>query len=301
MTFKIENLNKSFGSKKAVNNISIRLEEGQILGMLGRNGAGKTTTIRMMLDLIPKDSGQILWKGKPFSKKNLKIGYLPEERGLYAKMNVLDQIIYFGMLEGMNKKEAKREAIKWLEKLEISYAAKKRTEQLSKGNQQKVQLITAIIHDPEFIILDEPFSGLDPVNADMLKNVVKELIAQKKTIIFCSHQMEQVESFCNQICILKDGNLIVSDQLVNVKKSYDYRYLELETVASNIKDYLTLKQYKFTQENNRYKLRIPRNMKIYQIIKEFGEKFDLQGVSLKEPSLHEIFIERTGGDGIAKL
>lgn len=294
MTFTIENLNKSFGHKKAVNNISIRLEEGQILGMLGRNGAGKTTTIRMMLELIPKDSGQILWKGKPFSKKNLKIGYLPEERGLYAKMNVLEQIIYFGMLEGMSKNEAKREAIKWLEKLEISYAAKKRTEQLSKGNQQKVQLITAIIHDPEFIILDEPFSGLDPVNADMLKSVVKELIAQKKTIIFCSHQMEQVESFCNQICILKDGDLIVSDQLANVKKSYDYRYLELDTTA-NIKDYLTLKQYKFTQENNRYKLRIPRNDKIHQTIREIDEKFELQGVSLKEPSLHEIFIERTGG------
>ncbi len=294
MTFKIENLNKSFGDKKAVNNISIRLEEGQILGMLGRNGAGKTTTIRMMLELIPKDSGQILWKGKPFSKKNLKIGYLPEERGLYAKMNVLDQIIYFGMLEGMDKKEAKREALKWLEKLEISYAAKKRTEQLSKGNQQKVQLITAIIHDPEFIILDEPFSGLDPVNADMLKSVVKELIAQKKTIIFCSHQMDQVESFCNQICILKDGDLIVSDQLSAVKKSYDYRYLELDTTA-NIKDYLALKQYKFTQENNRYKLRISRNDKIHQTIREIDEKFDLQGVSLKEPSLHEIFIERTGG------
>lgn len=295
MTFKIENLNKSFGNKKAVNNISIQLEEGQILGMLGRNGAGKTTTIRMMLELIPKDSGQILWKGKPFSKKNLKIGYLPEERGLYAKMNVLDQIIYFGMLEGMSKNEAKREAIKWLEKLEISYAAKKRTEQLSKGNQQKVQLITAIIHDPEFIILDEPFSGLDPVNADMLKNVVKELIAQKKTIIFCSHQMEQVESFCSQICILKDGNLIVSDQLANVKKSYDYRYLELDTTA-NIKDYLALKQYKFTKENNRYKLRIPRNEKIHQTIREIDERFELQGVSLKEPSLHEIFVERTGGD-----
>ncbi|MFC9541429.1 ABC transporter ATP-binding protein [Lysinibacillus sp. NPDC056959] len=294
MTFKIENLNKSFGDKKAVNNISIQLEEGQILGMLGRNGAGKTTTIRMMLELIPKDSGQILWKGKPFSKKNLKIGYLPEERGLYAKMNVLDQIIYFGMLEGMRKNEAKREAIKWLEKLEISYAAKKRTEQLSKGNQQKVQLITAIIHDPEFIILDEPFSGLDPVNADMLKSVVKELITQKKTIIFCSHQMEQVESFCSQICILKDGNLIVSDQLANVKKSYDYRYLELDT-TSNIKDYLASKQYKFTQENNRYKLRISRNEKIHQTIREVDEKFELQGVSLKEPSLHEIFIERTGG------
>ncbi|MFF2797249.1 ABC transporter ATP-binding protein [Lysinibacillus xylanilyticus] len=300
MTFKIENLNKSFGNKKAVNNISIQLEEGQILGMLGRNGAGKTTTIRMMLELISKDSGQILWKGKPFSKKNLKIGYLPEERGLYAKMNVLDQIIYFGMLEGMDKKEAKREAVKWLEKLGISYAATKRTEQLSKGNQQKVQLITAIIHDPEFIILDEPFSGLDPVNADMLKNVVKELIARKKTIIFCSHQMDQVESFCNQICILKDGNLIVSDQLANVKKTYDYRYLELET-TNNIKDYLALKQYTFTQENNRYKLRIPRSERIYQTIQEIDEKFELQGVALKEPSLHEIFIERTGDDVNAKF
>lgn len=299
MTFQIRNLNKSFGSKKAVNNISIQLEEGRILGMLGRNGAGKTTTIRMMLELIPKDSGQILWKGQPFSKKNVRIGYLPEERGLYAKMNVLDQIIYFGMLEGMDKKEAKKEALKWLEKLEISYAAKKRTEQLSKGNQQKVQLITAIIHDPEFIILDEPFSGLDPVNADMLKSVVKELIAKKKTIIFCSHQMEQVESFCSQICILKDGNLIVSDQLANVKSSYDYCYLELETADTHLKDYLKHRQYDFTQENNRYKLRIPRSEKIYQLIQEFGEKFELQGVSLKEPSLHEIFIERTGGDVIA--
>ena len=176
VAFQIKNLNKSFGNKQAVNNLSLNLEEGQILGMLGRNGAGKTTTIRMMLGLIPIDSGQILWKGKPFSKKTLKIGYLPEERGLYAKMNVLDQIIYFGTLEGMTKKSAKKEALRWLEKLEISYAAKKRTEQLSKGNQQKVQLITAIIHDPDFIILDEPFSGLDPVNADMLKNIVRELI-----------------------------------------------------------------------------------------------------------------------------
>ena len=299
MTFQIQNLNKSFGSKKAVNNISIQLEEGQILGMLGRNGAGKTTTIRMMLELIPKDSGQILWKGKPFSKKNVRVGYLPEERGLYAKMNVLDQIVYFGMLEGMDRKAAKKEALKWLDKLEISYAAKKRTEQLSKGNQQKVQLITAIIHDPEFIILDEPFSGLDPVNADMLKSVVKELIAKKKTIIFCSHQMDQVESFCSQICILKDGNLIVSDQLANVKRAYDYRYLELETAEAHLKDYLANGQYDFTQENNRYKLRIPRSEQIYQLIQEFGEKFDLQGVSLKEPSLHEIFVERTGGDVIA--
>ena len=295
LTFEIKNLNKSFGDKQAINNLSLSLEEGQILGMLGRNGAGKTTTIRMMLGLIPIDSGQILWKGKPFSKKTLKIGYLPEERGLYAKMNVLDQIIYFGTLEGMTKKSAKKEALRWLEKLDISYAAKKRTEQLSKGNQQKVQLITAIIHDPDFIILDEPFSGLDPVNADLLKNVVKELISKKKTIIFCSHQMDQVESFCQKICILKDGNLIVSDELTNIKKSYGYRYLEVET-TSNLSDYFKKKHYNYSKENNRYKLRISKEVEAYRLIQEIDEKFDIRGVSLKEPSLHEIFIERAGSE-----
>ncbi|AOV08995.1 ABC transporter ATP-binding protein [Sporosarcina ureilytica] len=295
MAFEIKHLNKSFGDKQAVNNLTLNLEEGQILGMLGRNGAGKTTTIRMMLDLIPIDSGEILWKGKPFSKKNLKIGYLPEERGLYAKMNVLDQIIYFGTLEGMTKNNAKKEALIWLEKLDISHAAKKRTEQLSKGNQQKVQLITAILHDPEFIILDEPFSGLDPVNSDMLKNVVRELISKKKTIIFCSHQMEQVESFCDKICILKDGNLVVFDELTNVKKSYGYRYLEVETM-SNLSDYFKKNHYNYTKENNRYKIRVSRDTEAHRLIQEIDEKFNISGVSLKDPSLHEIFIERTGSD-----
>lgn len=293
MTFEIKKLQKKFGEKKAVNDISINLEEGQILGLLGRNGAGKTTTIRMMLGLIPKDSGEILWKGKQFSKDNLKIGYLPEERGLYAKMNVLEQIIYFGMLEGMKRKEARKEALRWLDKLEISYAATKNTEQLSKGNQQKVQLITALIHDPEFVILDEPFSGLDPVNADMLKNVVKELITQNKTIIFCSHQMDQVESFCDQICILKDGNLIISDQLSTIKKSYNYRYLEIQT-ERNMIDYLKLKRYPYTIENKNYRIKLPRDVSPYGIIEEMDESFIIRGVSIKEPSLHQIFIERTG-------
>lgn len=295
MAFEIKGLMKRFGNKQAVNHLSLRLEEGQILGMLGRNGAGKTTTIRMMLELIPKDGGEILWKGQPFSKRTVKVGYLPEERGLYAKMNVLDQIIYFGMLEGMTKKDAKREALKWLEKLEISYAIKKRTEQLSKGNQQKVQLITAILHDPEFIILDEPFSGLDPVNADMLKGIVRELIAKRKTIIFCSHQMEQVESFCHQICILKDGNLMVSDDLATIKKSYGYRYLEIETEA-NLNHYFNQKHYRYEKENQCYKLRVPRDLAAYEVIREIEEQFDVSGISLKEPSLHEIFIERTGSD-----
>ncbi|WP_267418532.1 ABC transporter ATP-binding protein [Bacillus sp. GC_Bacil_1] len=229
MAFEIQGLDKTFGEYKAVNDLNIRVEEGGILGMLGRNGAGKTTTIRMILDLIKPDSGQILWNNRPFSKKDLSIGYLPEERGLYPKMNVVEQLVYFGKLEGMPANLAKRHALQWLEKLEMTPHLKKRTEELSKGNQQKIQLISAILHNPEFIILDEPFSGLDPVNAEMLKNVVLELIAQRKTIIFCSHQMDSVETFCEEICIMKNGQLVLSGALSDIKKSYQYKYMTLQT------------------------------------------------------------------------
>lgn len=271
------------------------MDGGEILGLLGRNGAGKTTIIRMMLDLIPKGGGEILWHGKPLSKQNVKIGYLPEERGLYPKMNVLDQIIYFGMLEGLSRKQARKEGKKWLEKLKISDLCKNRTEQLSKGNQQKIQLITALIHDPEFIILDEPFSGLDPVNGEMLKDVVKQLIAQKKTIIFCSHQMEQVESFCEQVCILKDGNIIVSDELANVKTAYPYRYIQVQT-DEQLSLEPTLKDFEFTKEHNHYQIKIPREYDAFPFMQSLNATYRLQELSLKEPSLHEIFIERTGDE-----
>ncbi|MFB5090411.1 ATP-binding cassette domain-containing protein [Bacillus cereus] len=293
MAFEIQGLNKTFGEYKAVNDLNIRVEEGGILGMLGRNGAGKTTTIRMILDLIKPDSGQILWNNRPFSKKDLSIGYLPEERGLYPKMNVVEQLVYFGKLEGMPANLAKRHALQWLEKLEMTPDLKKKTEELSKGNQQKIQLISAILHNPEFIILDEPFSGLDPVNAEMLKNVVLELIAQRKTIIFCSHQMDSVETFCEEICIMKNGQLVLSGALSDIKKSYQYKYMTLQT-EGDIEPILKKKNFNFEKVNRTFMIKVNDGEDAFSLLEDIKTKQYIRDVSIKEPSLHQIFVEKAG-------
>ncbi|MGX5630954.1 ABC transporter ATP-binding protein [Bacillus thuringiensis] len=293
MAFEIQGLNKTFGEYKAVNDLNIRVEEGGILGMLGRNGAGKTTTIRMILDLIKPDSGQILWNNRPFSKKDLSIGYLPEERGLYPKMNVVEQLVYFGKLEGMPANLAKRHALHWLEKLEMTPHLKKKTEELSKGNQQKIQLISATLHNPEFIILDEPFSGLDPVNAEMLKNVVLELIAQRKTIIFCSHQMDSVETFCEEICIMKNGQLVLSGALSDIKKSYQYKYMTLQT-EGDIEPILKRKNFNFEKVNRTFMIKVNDGEDAFSLLEDIKTKQYIRDVSIKEPSLHQIFVEKAG-------
>ncbi|PEU91791.1 ABC transporter ATP-binding protein [Bacillus cereus] len=293
MAFEIQGLNKTFGEYKAVNDLNIRVEEGGILGMLGRNGAGKTTTIRMILDLIKPDSGQILWNNRPFSKKDLSIGYLPEERGLYPKMNVVEQLVYFGKLEGMPANLAKRHALQWLEKLEMTSHLKKKTEELSKGNQQKIQLISAILHNPEFIILDEPFSGLDPVNAEMLKNVVLELIAQRKTIIFCSHQMDSVETFCEEICIMKNGQIVLSGALSDIKKSYQYKYMTLQT-EGDIEPILKKKNFNFEKVNRTFMIKVNDGEDAFSLLEDIKTKQYIRDVSIKEPSLHQIFVEKAG-------
>jgi ABC-2 type transport system ATP-binding protein len=293
MSFEIQQLNKSFGQYQAVSNLNIKLDEGNILGMLGRNGAGKTTTIRMILDIIKPDSGSILWQGRPLSKNELTIGYLPEERGLYPKMNVLEQLVYFGRLEGMPAKIAKKQALNWLEKLEMTSTIKKKTEELSKGNQQKIQLISALIHDPDFIILDEPFSGLDPVNAEMLKNVVKELISKRKTIIFCSHQMDSVETFCDQISIMKNGELVLSGSLSDIKKSYGYRYLDIQAEV-DIDPILKEKRVLYEKNKQSYTIKLDRDQAPLTLLQEIEQSYGLRNISLREPSLHQIFIEKTG-------
>ncbi|HFK1762325.1 ABC transporter ATP-binding protein [Bacillus wiedmannii] len=293
MAFEIQGLHKTFGEYKAVNDLNIRVEEGGILGMLGRNGAGKTTTIRMILDLIKPDSGQILWNNRPFSKKDICIGYLPEERGLYPKMNVVEQLVYFGKLEGMPANLAKRHALQWLEKLEMTSHLKKKTEELSKGNQQKIQLISAILHNPEFIILDEPFSGLDPVNAEMLKNVVLELISQRKTIIFCSHQMDSVETFCEQICIMKNGQLVLSGALSDIKKSYQYKYMTLQT-EGDIEPILKNRNLDFKKVNRTFTIKVKDGEDAFSLLEDIRMKQYIRDVSIKEPSLHQIFVEKAG-------
>ncbi|MGW6194460.1 ABC transporter ATP-binding protein [Bacillus cereus] len=293
MSLAIRNLNKSFGEYQAVKNLNISLRGGEILGLLGRNGAGKTTTIRMILGLLNKDSGEILWDGKRFSRKEVSIGYLPEERGLYPKMNIVDQLVYFGQLEGMTATAAKQSALKWIEKLEMKEYIKKKTEELSKGNQQKIQLIAAILHNPDLIILDEPFSGLDPVNAEMLKKVVLELIEQKKTMIFSSHRMDSVETFCNQVYIMKDGQVVISGLLSDIKKSYGFKYLRVQS-DGNVASLLKKMGVEFQRDGEEYKMKVVDNQKALQLI-QYIEKYEgIRSVSISEPTLHQIFIEKVG-------
>ncbi len=189
MEFEMKNVRKSFGSKEVLKDISFRTSSGKAFGLLGRNGAGKTTSIRILMDVFPTDSGEILFNGRPIDHSQVQFGYLPEERGLYPKKKIIEQLVYFAQLKGMNRGSAVRSVDSWLERLGMSEHRNKRLDTLSKGNQQKIQLITALAHNPEVVILDEPFSGLDPVNAMLLKDVVKEEIAKGKIVIFSSHQI----------------------------------------------------------------------------------------------------------------
>ena len=220
MSLIVKNLTKSFGENIAVDNISFEMREPGVFGLIGTNGAGKTTIIRMILGIMQPDAGEALWKGEPISRKTLNFGYLPEERGIYTKNRVLEQLIYFGKLRGMTGAAAKRSAEELLCRFEITEYANMTADKLSKGNQQKVQLAATLIHDPELIFLDEPFSGLDPVNAEALRNIINDLVKEKKYIIMSSHQMATVEEYCEELVLLHRGHAIVSGNLKKIKASY---------------------------------------------------------------------------------
>src|SRR5699024_10812099 len=210
MTLKLENVTKKFGDHIAVNNLSIEIPEKTLFGFLGGNGAGKTTTFRMILDLIDQTEGSITWNGEKITReKSDVIGYLREERGLYPKMKVKEQLVYLGKLRGMSRQAALRELNTWLETFEITEYLDKKVEELSKGNQQKIQFITAVLHKSELLILDEPFSGLDPINVEMMQSAVQELANQGTSIVFSSHQMNVVEELCESLCILRKGEAVV--------------------------------------------------------------------------------------------
>ena len=213
MKLEIKNINKSFGDKQILHDISFTVESGKAMGFLGRNGAGKTTTIRTLMDVFKPDSGEFLLDGRPLNIEEISIGYLPEERGMYQRIKILDQLVYFGELKGMDREKAKEKALEGLEKLELSEYANKKLETLSKGNQQKVQILEAIINEPDIVVFDEPFSGLDPVNARVLKDILVEYINKDKIVIFSSHQMTVVEEFCNDITFIKDGRIKLSGNL----------------------------------------------------------------------------------------
>ena len=290
MTLELRNIEKSFGQKQVLKGVSFSAESGKAFGLLGRNGAGKTTSIRILMKVFPADSGEILLDGKPLDYAQIGIGYLPEERGLYPKKVIIDQLVYFAELKGMRTKDAVKAVDYWLDRLGMTEYRNKRLDTLSKGNQQKIQLITALTHDPQIVILDEPFSGLDPVNAMLLKNVVKEQIEKGKIVLFSSHQMNYIEEFCDQIAILNDGKVVLSGDLYDLKRNYVRDRLVISTpMAEQIK--AEYGEACKNWENGTLLLQLSDPAQKQSVMKHLVENYDIDVVKVYEPSLNDIFVE----------
>ncbi|MEH7305805.1 ABC transporter ATP-binding protein [Neobacillus drentensis] len=295
MVLKLEHVTKRFGNFAAVDNLSLVIPEKEMFGFLGANGAGKTTTFRMILGLLDTTAGKITWDGKPidYSTSHL-VGYLPEERGLYPKLKVRDQIVYLARLRGMQKSEALIELKRWLERFKIPEYENKKVEELSKGNQQKIQFIAAVVHKPKLLILDEPFSGLDPVNVEMLKEAVLALKEDGATIVFSSHRMEHVEEMCEHLCILHKGKPVVHGSLKEIKRSFGKKNLVVHAdfPLDFLKNFPGVVRSKPTMEG--IHLQIEGEYLSEKILKEIVDKGFIRKFALEEPSLNDIFIEKVG-------
>ncbi len=292
MKIEVNGISKSYTGKKAVDNISFSAESGKAFGLLGRNGAGKTTTIRILMDIIRADSGNVTLDGKPIDYGKVRIGYLPEERGLYAKKEVFEQLVYLAELKGVKKKEAMSSVDNWLRRLGVQEYRNRKLETLSKGNQQKIQFITALAHDPDILILDEPFSGLDPVNAMLLESIVKEKIAQNKLVLFSSHQMNYIEEFCDDIAIINKGKTVLKGSLEEIKRSYPRDMLAVRTDrAQEIVAAFPVNSRQIDKSLVEIKLPAPEEKQ--KTMKLLAEKFDPDEIRVLEPSLNDIFIEYT--------
>ena len=295
MRVEAQSISKTFGDVQALKDLSFVIEKGKALGLLGRNGAGKTTAIRILLGILPSDTGKVLVDNKKLSFDENAFGSLPEERGLYLKYTVKSQLMHFGALYGMKKKETLNSIEYWLKKFEISEYLNKKVETLSKGNKQKIQLIVAVMHDPEVIILDEPFSGLDPVNVELFKTVIRELLSKGKTLIFSSHRMADVEEFCDDIIMLKKGETILQGNLDKIKEDYGIKGLVVEG-EEKIKDFLNelgFEVLEFKKESYRVNLKdVEKGKELLRKIT--NTDLDIRGFYFERPSLNDIFIERLG-------
>ena len=298
MSLIVNNLTKRFGPKTAVDQLNFNITQPGVYGLIGTNGAGKTTTIRMILDMLPIDHGSALWNGKTVKKSGLRYGYMPEERGIYAKTRVLDQLVYFGRLRGLSKSESLAAARGWMQRLGVTEYERMPAEKLSKGNQQKIQLISTLIHDPQLIFLDEPFSGLDPLNSQLFHELISDMAANGKTIIMSSHQMATVEQYCREITLLHRGHALVQGNLADIKRGYGHTKLVL---SADVQAYNMAHQAGLTlleqlpaecvfslpeKDGDAICAQLLRDLLAADII---PEKF-----VLSEPTLHEIFIDKVG-------
>ena len=295
MSLMLKNVSKTFVGKKAVDNISFNLEKPGVYGLLGTNGAGKTTTIRMLLGIIKKDSGEITWKGKAVERKNVKFGYLPEERGVYPKTKIFDQLMYFAELKGMKKDDAINSINKWAKELKVEEYLQMPAEKLSKGNQQKIQFMTAVIHDPELIVLDEPFSGLDPVNTEILKNVIIDLVKKGKYIIMSAHEMHTIEEFCTNILIINRGKTVLKGNIKDIKSTYPANRVVIET-QEDITEILEKQNIKIeNSHDNSYVVKIDEEKQGYDILKNIvKEEININKFEIMKPTLNDIFTEKVG-------
>lgn len=304
MKLEVRDLKKNFGEKEVLHGISFSVESGKALGLLGRNGAGKTTTIRILMDVFKANSGTITMDGHTFNPRKFQIGYLPEERGLYPKKGILEQLIYLANLRGLDSKNAKVNAKKWLKRLEVSQYETKKLETLSKGNQQKVQLAQTLVCDPDIVILDEPFSGLDPVNSQILKDVIQDLIHEGKLVIFSSHQMSYVEEFCDDIIIINHGDVVLDGSIREIKREFGKDRLVLSALNYSLDELKRILQESYfdllqveTVKKDRIVVYLKDPSQKNQLLTRLTSSgIDLEFFGLYEPSLNDIFVERAGDE-----
>jgi ABC-2 type transport system ATP-binding protein len=286
---------KAYENKVAVSNLSLSIEAGQMFGLLGPNGAGKTSSIRMMMGITMPDSGSVRLFDKPFDRRSLEqVGYLPEERGLYKKMKVIDQLVFFGCLHGLHADEAHRRAVDWVARMEIADALPKKTEELSKGMQQKIQFISTLLHEPGLIVMDEPFSGLDPVNAVLVEKTLLDLKDQGRAILFSTHRMEQVEKLCDSICLINNGEAVLSGNLREIKSRYERNRVIVEFEGSSA----FLNSAEIAEAKNfsgHAEIKLKPHGDAQKLLHEAAAAATIYRFELVEPSLEEIFIETVGG------
>jgi ABC-2 type transport system ATP-binding protein len=295
----LENVSKIFGKFPAVDSLSFRVPRGVVFGLLGPNGAGKTTTIRMIMNITAADSGEIRVLGSPMTRETQnRIGYLPEERGLYRKMKVIDHLLFLAAIKEVSREDARRRIADWADKLELKPWLKKKVDELSKGMQQKVQFIATVIHDPEILILDEPFSGLDPINTAIIKDYLTDFRKQGKTIVFSTHVLEQAEKLCDEICLLARSKKILEGELRELKRRFSRNLLHL-SVDARPEEIAALPGVASSQAvNGGYLIALSPGTEQREFLRRALDRYDLLGFSAKEPELEEIYLDAVRAAGI---